>query len=302
MPEIVCEANVQTVAFSKDGSRLLGICQDGKLRAWDAKTGKPQASANLEGGAGSEPARLVARSLTRDSFATRTGNSLQIRDGETGQIFRQFEDPELRLASATISADRALLAVSGRLPQATSEFTVELVDSSGKPRFRVPAGLGGISVMAVSPDGKTLVAGGFDADLRAWSTANGELLRHIQELNVAMFAMDFSPDGRYLATAGADRTVYLWDTKTWKISRKLTGQAEMISALSFSPDSRLLLTGGFNAVTLKHPVEVLLWQVETGKILRRMPVSQRVESVAFSPDARMGAASVGTTKVFLWTL
>jgi WD40 repeat protein len=302
MPEIVADANVQSIAFSKDGARILGICQDGKLRSWDAKTGALKATQALDNAAGSEPARFLARSLTRNAFATRKGNALKIHDGETGQVFRQFEDPELRLASAMTGPDRSLLAVSGRLPNATSEFTIELVDPSGKPRFRVPAGLGGISVMAVSPDGKTLVAGSFDADLRAWSTANGELLRHIQELNVATFAMDFSPDGHYLATAGADRVVYLWDTKTWKVARKLTGQAEMISALSFSPDSRLLLTGGFNAVTLKHPVEVLLWQVDSGKILRRMPVSQRVESVAFAPDARMAAASVGTTKVFVWNL
>ena len=164
------------------------------------------------------------------------------------------------------------------------------------------AGLGGISALAFSPDGLTLVAGSFDTDLRVWSTRDGELLRVMDELPLATFAMAFSPDGKYLATGGADRIVYLWDTRTWKIARKISGQAEMVSALAFSPDSRLLLTGGFSELTEKHPVQAILWDVETGEPIRRMDSANIIRSATFSPDGKLAATANLDKSVSIWAV
>jgi WD40 repeat protein len=167
----------------------------------------------------------------------------------------------------------------------TSENIVRIADSSGVERVSLPAGIGGLSVFAFAPDSSVLAAASYDADVRIWNTANGELLRLIEELPVAMFTMAFSPDGRYLATAGADRLLYLWDAKTWKLDRKLSGQPEMISALAFSPDGRKIVTGGFNELTTSHPVSVLLWEATSGKVIHKWAAPSRVQSVAFSGAA-----------------
>ncbi len=155
--------------------------------------------------------------------------------------------------------------------------------------------------MALSPDGGTLVAASYDTNVRAFSTRNGELLRLIEELPVTMFAIVFSPDGKFLATAGADRIVYLWDTKTWKLARKLTGQPEMIQSMDFSPDGRRILTGGFSDLTTQHPVQIILWDVVSGKALRTLPAPHAVRAVAFSPDGRV-AASGCQKEVSLWRM
>ena len=99
-----------------------------------------------------------------------------------------------------------------------------------------------------------------------------------------------------------DRTVYLFDAKSWKLARKLSGQPEMISALAFSPDSRLLLSGGFSELTTRNPVRILLWDVEAGKVLRSLPSPQRVDTVAFSPDGALAAASYQLKNVSVWSL
>jgi WD40 repeat protein len=119
---------------------------------------------------------------------------------------------------------------------------------------------------------------------------------------VAIFAMAFSPDGKYLAAAGVDRIVYLFDAKTWNVAHKLTGQPEMISALAFSSDSRMLVTGGFSEFTVKNPVKVLVWEIASGKVMRSVDASQRVESVAFSPNARLFAVANQQKTVSVWTL
>ena len=166
----------------------------------------------------------------------------------------------------------------------------------------MPAGVGGTSVLAFSPDGERLVAGSYDTNLRAWSSRNGELLRLIEEIPVATFAAVFSPDGKTLATAGADRMVYLWDAKTFKLRAKLPEQPEMISALAFSPDGRLLMTGGFSEVTNRAPVKVMIWDVASRKVVRSMDAPHQVGSVAFSGDGTLAAATSSDDQIHVWSV
>ena len=295
---IQSDAEVGTVAFSADGSTLAAMCRDDKVRLWDVRSGALKRTLPWEkGDAGVSllsPADLLA--------AVGADGSVKIWDLQTGALTHRPPGPSRKVRGLAFSNDRRLVAAGSHTFDTGSEDTVRLWDTTGKELFAAPAGLGGTSAMAISPDGGTLVAASYDTNVRAWSTRNGELLRLIEELPVAMFAMSFSPDGKYLATAGVDRTVYLWDAKSWKLSRKLSGQEEMIQSMGFSADSRRLLTGGFNALTNRHPVAILLWDVASGKVLRSFPAPQAVRSVAFSADGRLAAASYSQKAVSLWNL
>lgn len=197
------------------------------------------------------------------------------------------------------SPDGSLTAHAVMPDRQSSLNFIRLIDKSGAERALLPAGIGGISTMAFSPDGSSIAAAGNDADIRVWNAKNGELRRLIGELPVTMFTMSFSPDGSTLAAAGADRTVYLWDAKSWTLRRKLTGQPEMISAMAFSPDGKRIVTGGFSELTHTHPVHVLLWEVSAGKILRDWPAPRRVRAVEFLPGGRAISAVAGEEKLTL---
>lgn len=285
------DSEVEAVAFSKDGGQLAAACRDGKIRVFNTRTGAadrmvPNASSNLAPGG-------------RYATASREG-AIALRSWDAEQPARELKAAAPRVASVTASADGALIAGAGPAGETGSENLMRVWDASGRERFRSPAGVGGMSRMAFSPDGRWLVAGSYDADVRIWDTSNGELKRKIEDLTVSMFDIVFSPDGRQVAMGGVDRIVYLWDTSSWQLKRKLAGQPEMISALAFSPDGQRLVSGGFDEMAFKNPAHVLLWDLASGKILRTVKTTQRTARLAYAPDGKTFAVADRGKRVALW--
>ena len=293
--KIPVDSPVATVAFTSDSRHVVGHCRDGKLRVWDPRTGQQMRVMDFDKGD-----TAVTLATAADQVALVAGNGdIKVRSVDTGKVIREFAGPKKRAGRLSLSKDHQLVAGNSLTG---NDDVVRVWDATGKERFTVPAGIGGTSALAFSPDGNFLVAGSYDTNLRAWSARNGELQRLVDELTVSMFAMTFSPDGKMLAAAGADRIVYLLDAKTWRIQRKIEGQPEMISAMAFSDDGKLLLTGGFSELTQQKPVSLILWDVASGKQLRSMPAPNRVASVAISPDNQL-AASAGLDKnLAIWAL
>lgn len=280
------EVEVGAIEFSGDGSSLAGLCRDNKIRHWDGGSGELKRTFALEKAEGN-PTFASANSVV----TTGADGGITIWNLQSGERTRQIGRQPQRARGIALSGDQKLLAGGARSETNQSETTVHLWDGSGKERFAVPAGAGGVSAIALSPDGGTLVASTYDTDVRAWSTRDGELVKFIDEIPVATFVLKFSPDGKYLAAAGVDKIIRLYDAKTWKLVRQMTGQPEMISSMSFSPDGKTIVTGGFNELTVKHPAHIVLWDFQSGKVLRTITNPRMVTSTAFSPDGKLVAVA-----------
>jgi WD40 repeat protein len=123
-------------------------------------------------------------------------------------------------------------------------------------------------------------------------------------------AIAYSPDGKTLASGGRDNTIRLLDAVSGKEIRRLLGHKPRsyspaadakfpldtlvsatgeggINALAFSPDGKVLASGGWDDT-------VRLWNVETGKEIRRLDAHKAmVGHVAFSPDGKLLASRGG---------
>ena len=134
-----------------------------------------------------------------------------------------------------------------------------------------------INDAAFHPDGQNYFSSGRDGIFQWKLGSNGYITQFTSEYSSAIQA---SPDGKYLASVKGTE-IRLWDIDKRSLVRNLGkhgpgkqspigehicdegchGHKSAIYQLAFSPDSRYLISGGQDKV-------VLLWEVNTGKIVR----------------------------------
>lgn len=84
--------------------------------------------------------------------------------------------------------------------------------ATGKEIRKLPV-KGATECVAVSPDGKLLISGGFDGKVRTWDVATGELVKDFGILPSIPTTFDFSRDGRKVMIA-ARKHVFIHDVAT----------------------------------------------------------------------------------------
>src|SRR5207245_2197620 len=97
-----------------------------------------------------------------------------------------------------------------------------------RQRFLIPTEA---HVVAFSPDGHSVAAGGNGKTIYEWDVATGQLLHEYEGDPGPWSALAFTPDGQMLAcsrtddTFSADGTLFLWNTRTGERVRSLRGAA-----------------------------------------------------------------------------
>jgi len=134
---------------------------------------------------------------------------------------------------------------------------------------------GGISGLAVSPDGKWVGTAGIGVEL--WNASTGKFIRWFRDHRKGAFDMKpidvgvvgavvFSPDSKSLISAGSDGTVRVNDTASGRTKQVLkTGQARVVGypcplySVAVSRDGSLIAAGGYHG-------GVEIWEAKTGKL------------------------------------
>jgi WD40 repeat protein len=270
------------------------------LRRWELPELKHVAALPAHVG----PINALAVSRDGRSLAvSATGDRIYLRDGATGKLQRTLkvvsEGPLPAVVNCLAFApDGKILAVGFHNPASppnTGQLTLWDLESFREVKRTRPSAAEGLSALAFSSDGKTLVSAGHV--VKVWDAQTLEERQVLREHNGPVRDLAFSPNGSVLATSGDDRLIRLWDPATWKeVRRPLEGHSQAKVCLAFSSDGKWLASGSGDGT-------MRVWDVATGdiKTWRKLPPATFPFSMclAFSRDDKMLAALRGNeTKVW----
>ena len=345
----VGEGAVCSVDFSPDGTMIVsgsGSCNGlgtttsdsnrmGKtdMVLWDVSTGEAiRRFSSLSGWVFS-----VAFSPDGSIIAAGTGDKVvRLWDVQSGNEIRQLEGHSAEVRQVAFSPDgNRLYSVSEDTIYAWNLETTEEI-------YRLDQLQNTIFALAVNPSGQTFLTGGNDGYLRLWDSDTGEELNS-EYLAASVDFIGISPDGTSALISTQSR-LYLWDIDQWKATFN-TLQDEFVGsgAVAISPDGRTgifapqqtayilnlkppgqlrrfpatntpvtlaLLTDGQRIVTGGVDGTLVLWDCETGEVIREMPGNEgQIVGVSVSPDGRLALAAAwdflfgtNTTSLILWNL
>ena len=163
-------------------------------------------------------------------------------------------------------------------------------------------GVGHVTSVAFSPDGKTLAGGTADGSVVLWDVATRRQVGVLTSAagGIQAWSVAFSPDGKTLAAGDLDGTVTLWDVTTHRQVAALTAPgAVTVTSVAFSPDGKTLASDG---IGYKVRPMVWLWDVATRRQVSAPLTGHtgQVNSVAFSPDGATLATGSDDRTARLW--
>jgi WD40 repeat protein/DNA-binding SARP family transcriptional activator/class 3 adenylate cyclase len=258
------DGDVHDVAFSSDGSRLASTGDDGKLKVWDASTGRLVSTVSGEGGTwgpsfGADDSR-VAAAWRPPGIGAPSAGEVRVFDLTTRRVVStvRMESP----TDTALSPDGNLLAVASDYTSAVlKELDGVVFDlSTGEEAFR----------------------------LRAPGCCSTSSFQDVS----------WSPDGRYVA-AGSENATRVWDAGTETLRYTLPGQEGFVLGVAWSPDSSRLVTGGSDGTARVWEI-----RGERSRVLWSLPAQEEssgIVGVAFSPDGtRVMAGDSGISAVKIW--
>ncbi len=157
--------------------------------------------------------------------------------------------------------------------------------------------------VAITHDGKSVYSGGKDGVIRVWNVADGslshELHGHDQNAgqgDCCVNQLDFSPDGKTLASVSCDGTARLWDVARQQQKRMLVDSDVALTTLAYAHHHPWLAVD-------THSGTIQVWDTDDGAVLAEVGErhdNQHTDAIAFSPDDRLLAGTIGTAAAMLW--
>jgi WD40 repeat protein len=265
-------SEVNALAITPDGRRVISGSADGTLRVWDLAT--EQTTMTLQSHAG----KVNAVAITPDGrhvVSSSYDNTLRIWDLATGETTRTFQGHASSVSAVAVTPD------GNRVVSGSRDQTLRLWDLATEETKTALQGLTHVvNAVAVTPDGRHVVSGSYDAMLRVWDLATGETKMTFEGHTHIVNAVAVTPDGRRVVSGSSDKTLRVLGLAPGEINMTLRGHAGEVNAVAITPDGRRVISGSADT-TLR------VWDLATGQTKMTLKGhAGGVNAVAITADAR----------------
>jgi hypothetical protein len=295
------ERAVLSIAFSPDGTSLVGCGADSRVRTWGMPSQRAREGLSGHGGTLRSVAYSHDGALVAGASAAATvwvWNVQRLREPTAIGMHRyssQLAAPVALVGHADVATSVAFAPSGPLLISGSSDGSVKLWNASTTTEIASFNGHeGGVSTVAFFPDGSQIASGGSDSDVLLWDVVSKQPTAVLAGHESDIVSVAFSPDGSLLASSSSDKSIRLWDVTTQETGSILQAGQRIATSVAFSPDGTLLASGHNNA-------RIVIWDVESGeKIATLNGHSDPVTSVAFSPNGALLASGGYDRSVILW--
>jgi WD40 repeat protein len=231
------KADINTIALSPGGKKVVSGSGDHAMRLWDIDTGK--VIAKLAGHMG----EVYSVCWNRDGGQVVSGavndGTARVWDVESGKTILAIATGLEDVYAVIYSPDMTMIATGGLGPE---EYLKIWDGRTGKLGANLKGHTATVHCLAWTADGKMLISGSGDGSVRTWNTTSWQQITVLTELHDA-WAIAISPNGRILATASWDNTAQLWNLENCQPIGSALQHNEFVRYTSFSTDGKLLTTG-----------------------------------------------------------
>lgn len=209
---------------------------------------------------------------------TTSADTIRIWNVLNGTLLNIFTTPQIEIKGIAIAPHGKYFATGGL------DGTVFLINLNGQILQKMthsvqnenPQQSLGISTLAFSPTGDSLLTGSNDKSIKLWSKT-GKLLKTFTAHADCVLSIAWLPDGSGFISTGRDAAVKIWSLKTGS-SNALIAHGSRVNAVSISRDGRFFLTASDDRT-------IRLWAILRGEALSiYRGHSNFVTSVAFSKN------------------
>jgi WD40 repeat protein/energy-coupling factor transporter ATP-binding protein EcfA2 len=333
-------SNVNCVAFSPDGKFLASGDNKGVVILWDVATrrmiGQPLTGHQ-------QPVYSLAFSpdkiLASGSSGDGTGEIYLWNVATHERMGEPLKGHPSFVQSLAFSPDgKTLASANGRDASVGVDASIILWDVAKRQPLGSPlkGHTDGISCLAFNPDGKVLASGSADETVRLWDVAARKSLNDYERLEAdfrrpmkhhdsEVLDVRFTRDGKALISADDENRILVREVEFSISGNNLTlsgstpvkyfasYSSRETTSIAFSPETFKWATGGCRKLGADGycvEAELSIWDAAAHLPISRLiseNSTDKVESVAFSPDGRVlasggcdGSADCTGSEVYLW--
>jgi WD40 repeat protein len=234
---------VWSVAFSPDGKTVVTGGDDTTARLWALPRGDPSERVLRH------PTGVSAAAFSPDGDTVVTGSAdkkARLWNARTGGLIRTLTHPG-RVEAVAFGCGGKILVTAGAVegPADVAQSLIKVWDrDTGEPVGLPIRAASLIRAMALSPDGRRVLAGCTDGVTRLWDLDRPEdpCLEFSKHLD-SVTAVAFNPQGTIILTGSADQQLRFWDALNGQPKGSPIGTSRSVDAAAFGPDSSTFLTG-----------------------------------------------------------
>ncbi|KAJ3326905.1 hypothetical protein HDU76_012534 [Blyttiomyces sp. JEL0837] len=283
-------ATVESVVFSHDGNLVASVSGDKTVRVWDLRTGKE--TRRFEG----HKVLVTCVCFSYDGKFVVSGSgdkTVRVWDVGTGKEWKRLDGNSKAVSCVDISTDGKWIVSGGddktvRIWDVETGFEIKRLDNHAKIVLSV----------CFSDDGKTVLSAEENFNLILWNAESGDIIKRFDMDSVGKrlhcIATQFiNSAGKAIWSESRQITIYDLETST---SKQLVGHSENVTCVSLSLDGARAVSGG-------RDMSVIVWDIESGKILWKLDGhSDWISAVRFSPDGRKVVSGSRDHTVRIWDI